>query len=72
MNKSFSIIYKSYLERNNNEFILKKPLDLKRLVIHLSEFCKSKSPSYIYSGTEKIPFGEKHPDYQSILKKEFS
>ncbi len=48
---------------------LEEPLKLKNIIIPFSKF--SKSEKFIYYGHEKIPFHERHPVYQTLLKKEF-
>ena len=49
------------------EDIINQPVNLKEFVIPFSEFGRTKK--YIYLGPEKIPFKERHPIYQMILKK---
>jgi len=50
--------------------IISEPISLKKIIIPFSEF--GKSQHYIYLGFEKIPFRERHPIYQKILKNEFA
>ena len=50
--------------------IISEPVSLKKFIIPFSEF--GKSERYIYFGSERIPFREKHPMYQTILKNEFA
>ena len=52
------------------EDFVKEPVNLKEFIIPFSEF--GKSVNYIYFGLEKIPFKERHPVYQMILRNEFS
>ncbi len=52
-----------------DEDIITQPINLKRFIIPFSEF--GKSEKYIYLGFEKIPFKDRHPVYQLILKNEF-
>ncbi|MFX1500760.1 MAG: hypothetical protein ACFFDH_07325 [Promethearchaeota archaeon] len=52
------------------EDIIKQPINLKKFIIPFSEF--GRSEKYIYFGTEKIPFRERDPTYQMILKNEFT
>ena len=47
-----------------------EPLKLKTVIIPYSNF--SKTEKFIYYGHEKIPFHERHPVYQTLLKKEFA
>jgi hypothetical protein len=49
---------------------LGEPLKLKTFIIPYSKF--SKTEKFIYYGYEKIPFHERHPVYQTLLKKEFA
>ncbi|NVM34412.1 MAG: hypothetical protein HWN81_02375 [Candidatus Lokiarchaeota archaeon] len=57
-------------EDNIEESIAKQPVNLKEFVIPFSEFIRSEK--YIYFGSEKIPFKERHPVYQVILRNEFA
>ncbi len=50
--------------------VISEPVSLKKLIIPFSEF--GKSERYIYLGFERIPFRERHPIYQTILKNEFA
>ncbi|MFX1419152.1 MAG: hypothetical protein ACFE9N_09560 [Promethearchaeota archaeon] len=47
-------------------------INFNEIIIPFSEFGKSKSPSYIYEGMEKIAFKKSHPKFQKILLNEFS
>jgi hypothetical protein len=49
---------------------LLEPLKLKTAIIPYSKF--SKTEKFIYDGHEKIPFHERHPVYQTLMKKEFA
>ena len=49
---------------------ISEPVSLKKFIIPFSEF--GKSEHYIYLGFERIPFRERHPIYQKILKNEFA
>ena len=40
-------------------------------VTPFSRFEKMREPQYIYKGDEKIPFNERHPEYQNIFITEF-
>ena len=46
--------------------------DFSRAIIPFSKFFKSYKPMDIYSGTEKIPFKEREPEFRIILRQEFS
>ena len=72
MKMNSTVAYKTYLKIKNPDFIIEKPLNLKHSVISFSKICTSKNPCYIYSGNEKVAFGERHPIYQKIFKKEFT
>ena len=61
---------KKHHELPKLEQIRKPPTQLSDLVISFSKFCTP--TQYIYYGHEKIPFLERHPVYQTILKEEFS
>ena len=41
------------------------------IIIPFSDLEKSKSPSYIYEGDEKINFDKRHPVYQKLFLNEF-
>ena len=45
--------------------------DISGAVLHLSDLNKNEESEYIYNGDEKIPFNERHPEYQRIFKEEF-
>lgn len=47
-------------------------LNLKDLIISFSKFGTSSSSKYIYHGHERIPFKNRHPAYQAILRHEFA
>jgi len=57
-------------EDNIEEDIVKQPVNLKEFVIPFSKF--GRSEKYIYLVFEKIPFNERHPVYQIILRNEFA
>lgn len=46
------------------------PLNLKLAILSYTSF--SKSEKFIYDGHERIPFQERHPIYQAILRNEFT
>ncbi|MFX0021522.1 MAG: hypothetical protein ACFE9S_04300 [Candidatus Hermodarchaeota archaeon] len=48
---------------------LEEPLKLNNVIIPFSKF--SNSEVFIYYGYEKMPFSERHPIFQAILKREF-
>jgi hypothetical protein len=59
----------SKLEKHYREI---SEIPLKDVVIPFSKLFKINRKSDIYSGTEKIPFKERDPDYKRIFKQEFS
>lgn len=65
-------IDKNILEIHNKVDRKKKYLSLKDLVVPFSEFGGPSKELFIYFGGEKIPFNERHPVYQAILKNEFA
>ena len=70
------LINKIYKD-NINDIINKKNLgwdndfEISQVVIPFSKICKSYKSSDIYSGSEKIPFKERDPEFKMILRQEF-
>lgn len=62
---------KIYFEYSYEE-ISETDTDISQLVIPFSKIFNSHRPIDIYSGTEKIPFKKRDPEYKIILKQEFS
>ena len=62
---------KSFDKKNQEIHMLEieEPLQVKSIIIPFSEFAKT--GNFIYFGHEKIPFHQRHPIYQEILKHEF-
>ena len=60
------IIESSYV---NN---LEREINISQLIIPFSKAFESNKPMDIYSGNENIPFKEKEPEFQMILRQEFS
>jgi len=54
------------------EVMVEDHFDLRRAVISFSKLSEHSTPEYIYTGQEKIPFKNRHPEYQSILRNEFA
>ena len=54
------------------EVAVEDHFDLKRAVISFSKLSEYSTPEYIYTGQERIPFKNRHPEYQSILRNEFA
>jgi len=65
----------SKLEKEKYEDVLdysilrEDPLNLKLAILSYTHF--SKSEKFIYDGHERMPFLERHPIYQSVLRNEF-
>ena len=57
---------------SSNKNISEREIDISQLVIPFSKVFKSYKTKYIYSGSEKIPFKERDPEYRMILRQEFS
>jgi len=68
---SSKIIRKKIQVISKDQFSKKRPINVKEITISFSKFFDHIDPSYIYSGSEKIPFCERHPKYQNILLNEF-
>ena len=49
----------------------KRPINIKEITIPFSNFLNHVNPSDFYDGKEKIPFNQRHPEYQNILLDEF-
>ena len=46
-------------------------LDYSKAFISFSNMDGNANPGYIYIGNEKIPFNERHPEYQKLFIYEF-
>ncbi len=46
-------------------------LDCSKAYMPFSNISESTKSEYIYIGNEKIPFNERHPEYQDLLIHEF-
>jgi len=46
--------------------------DISKIVIPFSSLFQKDETTDIYSGTEKIPFKARNPDYKMILRQEFA
>lgn len=68
---SSKTIKKKIPDITKDQLSKKRPINLKEITISYSKFFDHVNPSYIYSGSEKIPFCERHPEYQNILLNEF-
>ena len=62
---------KKYQKIVEPEITIEKPSNLKKAVFSFSQVFSSSNITYIYTGEEKIPFKERHPVYQALLKSEF-
>ena len=65
-------IKRKHEEVRKFEVTVEDHFDLRRAVISFSRLPEYSAPEYIYTGQEKIPFKERHPEYQSILRNEFA
>jgi len=54
------------------ESILEREIDISQLIIPFSKVFRAYKPRDIYSGNENIPFKEREPEFQLILRQEFS
>ncbi len=63
-------IYKFY-NKEFREEIAEEHYSISKIVIPFSLLFKNYKSYDIYSGTEKIPFNERDPEYKMILKQEF-
>jgi len=54
------------------KIVLEKSTDLSQIVIPFTKMFKSNKSIDIYSGSEKIPFKERNPEYKMILRQEFA
>ncbi len=57
--------------RNFHEDISEVHFDISEIVIPFSRVFGKYNTSDIYSGSEKIPFKERNPEYKMILRQEF-
>jgi len=51
---------------------LEGEVNLSRIITPFSKIFSSYKPIDIYSGTERIPFKERDPEYKMILRQEFA
>ena len=65
--KDFFKIYQEFFEPTDQQTIL----DYSRAFIPFSSINEPSSSKYIYFGNEKIPFKERHPEYQKLFIYEF-
>ena len=50
----------------------KNPINFQRAVVSFSQFAGVSTTKFIYTGEERIPFQERHPEYQVIFRHEFA
>lgn len=62
--------YQHNIKHNEEEINLN--YDISDLVIPFSKIFKKTNPLDIYSGTERVPFKEREPEFKMILRQEFS
>jgi hypothetical protein len=67
---SLGKIYKFY-NREFREELAEEHYKISDIIIPFSRIFKTYKHSDIYSGTEKIPFQERDPEYKLILRQEF-
>ncbi|MFW9970904.1 MAG: hypothetical protein ACFFDF_11965 [Candidatus Odinarchaeota archaeon] len=60
-----------YYKRELQEEIHNGHLVISKIVIPFSRLFKKYDSADIYSGTEKIPFKERDPEFRNILQQEF-
>jgi len=51
---------------------LEREVNLSRIITPFSKIFSSYKPIDIYSGTERIPFKERDPEFKMIFRQEFS
>ena len=59
-------------DQNRAEEIADLQLNISEIVIPFSKLIGNHIPLDVYSGSEKIPFKERDPEYKMILRQEFS
>jgi len=64
-------VFQEILEKSSKKS-LERDIDISQIVIPFSKMFGSYKLSDIYSGTEKIPFKERDPEYKTILRQEFA
>ncbi len=67
LEKKHPEIRENYFEGNTEEEI-----EISQLIIPFSKLTRSYKVPDVYSGTEKIPFKERDPDYKMIFRQEFA
>ncbi|MFX0007782.1 MAG: hypothetical protein ACFFA7_09490 [Promethearchaeota archaeon] len=67
---SLGKIYKFY-DKEFRKKIAEEHYKISDIIIPFSKLFKIYKSSDIYSGTEKIPFKERDPEYRMILRREF-
>jgi hypothetical protein len=64
-------IFQDIIEKSS-ENRLERDTDISQIIIPFSKMIGSYKLSDIYSGTEKMPFKERDPEYKTILRQEFA
>ncbi len=59
------------INKNSSADVSESFVDISRIIIPFSMIFKSYKTRDIYSGTEKITFKERDPEYNIILRQEF-
>ena len=65
-------IYQQEIKERTNDYISERYFNISRIIIPFSKMFKSYKPTDIYSGSEKIPFKERDPEFKIILIQEFA
>ncbi len=68
---SLGKLYK-FIGKNYQEELSKEHFDVSEIVIPFSRLFRKYESTDIYSGSEKIPFKERDPEYKMILRQEFA
>lgn len=59
-------------ELDESEIKAENPINFHRAVVAFSQFAGVSTTKFIYTGEEKMPFHERHPEYQMIFQYEFA
>ena len=69
---SLKLSEKKYHHIDRLEITEEKVINLKKAIISFSQLSGIPNTKFIYTGKEKIPFTDMHPEYQTILRHEFA
>ena len=59
-------------ELDESKIKTNNPINFQRALVSFSQFAGASTTKFIYTGEEKIPFNERHPEYQLIFRYEFA